>query len=249
MNNNNKNRWTFEAVVSPNDKIRLRSFIKNEIAYYNALLVAFAARLRTMPTLLNEVNRELMGEVAAHEYNVQAMTPETLPKSLERFRSVIFSEGGFALSGNMLLFLKDVSVGSVLHPETRRAMALQMLAAHQKITDSLSRTSSKLDQVLVAPVELLHPLEARVKRHVQLPRKAVVTDGETIRTSYNAVPISFKFGSLPAEATWDVLVIRDDESNGTGNWVAEFRQSETDYIVRLTDVPVNTKKRRREYAR
>jgi hypothetical protein len=251
MNTNRPSRWNFEAVVNPNDKIRLRGFIKNEISYYNAVLAGFASRLRTMPEIFDEVNDELLGEIAAQGYNLRVFTPDTLPKALQGLSSVIFADGKLALSDRLLLLLDVVSVAAILHAEARRAIAIEMLVAHRKQADGLKRTTSRLDQVLAAPVELLQPVEPRIKRHIQLPRKAVTiaNEGRTIITAYNGVPIVMRPGSLPNDAAWNVMVIRDDERQGTGGWSVEFRTEPNNYLLRLTDAPMNTKKKRREVAR
>lgn len=251
MTTNRPSRWSFEAVVDPNDKVRLRGFIKNEIAYYNALLAGFASRLRTAPDVFSELPEDIVGEVAAHGYNLRAFTPENLPAGLTRHKGLLFKDGKLAVSDRVLMFLDVVSVGAVLHAEARRAMAIEMLRAHVRQADALNRTSARFDQVLAGPVELLHPVEARIKRHLQLPRKAVhlSEDGKTFRTSYNGVPIVLRPTGLPKDANWTVCVIRDDENQGVGSWTVEFRQESSPYLSKLTDVPFNTKKRRREFAR
>ena len=246
---NRNTRWSLEATVDPNDKIRLRSFIRNEIAYYNALLVAFGSRVRTMPEIFSSVDQDLLGEIAAHGYNIRAFTAETLPVNLQRFRGKLFDENGLTLSDRVLLLLDGVSVAVVLHPEVRRSMALEIFNAHARQAESLHRTSSKLDQVLVAPVELLHPIEARTKRHIQLPRSAFVINeaGTEIRSAYNGVPIRLT-PALPAEFQWNLLLLKDEDRPDEQRWVAEFRNEKVSYLVKQSDPPL-IKKRRKEFAR
>lgn len=245
MSNTRHTRWSFEAVVDAADKVRLRGFVRNEIAYYNALLGGFASRLRTMPDIFTEVNEDLLGEVAAHGYNLRAFTSETLPASLKRFKNVVFFEDRLALSDRVLLLLDAVSVGAILHPETRRAIAIEMLRAHRQQADALSRTSSRVDQVLTAPVELLHPLEPRTKRHIQLPARAmtVYADGKAIGTAYNNKPIVLH-PAIPADAKWDVVIIRENDRPDKP-WTVELRQDRASYLLRQTDAPLNKKSRRR----
>lgn len=247
MTTTRKNRWSFEAVLDANDKVRIRGFVKNEIAYYNGLLAGFASRLRTMPEVFDEVPEDFLGTIAQHGYSVRALTPDNLPAPLARFRNMMFQDGRLALSDRVALLLDVVSAGAVLHPEVRRAMAVEMLHAHQRQAEGLSRTTNRVDQVLAAPVELLHPIEARIKRHIQLPKAAVLVspDGRSFQTRYNAKPIVLRPQGLPEDASWNLLVLRDDEQHGVGSWTAEFRQETASYLTRLTDVPFNTKKRKK----
>jgi hypothetical protein len=239
-------RWTLEATVDPNDKSRLRGFVRNEIAYFNALLAAFSSRLRTMPEVFTEIDHGLLGEIAAHGLGGWQFTQDTLPRHLSKFKTALFTEGKLTLSDNARLLLADVSNSIVLHPSVRREMALEVLKAHVRQSDALRRGSSRIDEVLAAPVELLHPIESRTKRHIQLPRSAVhlSENGATIATAYNAVPIALN-PPLPKEFQWNLLVLRDEDRPGEPRaWVAEFRNEKTAYLVKLSDPPLVKKVRR-----
>lgn len=239
-------RWSFEATVDSSDKARLRAFVRNEINYFNEILLGFASRLRTSPELFTEVNEGLLGEVAANGYNVRNYSDDTLPESLKKFKNVIFQDGKLALSERTLLLLDVVISATILHPAAKRALAIEVLREHVRQADALRRTTVKFDQVLQHPVELLHPTESRIKRHVQLPRSAVfLNEARTeIRTAYNGKPIVLR-QAVPADANWTMLVIRDDERPGhvrEGGWEVEFRQEKADYLPRLTDTPFMRKK-------
>lgn len=238
-------RWTFEATVAPSDKVRLRGFTKNEIAYYNALLNGFGSRLRTMPEVFDEVDEKLIGEIASVGYNIRTLKADALPNGLRGMQDSLFDEEGrLILSERVLLFLDAVGVAAVLHPEARRAMAIEMLLEHRRQAAALAQTSKTEGQVLRSAVELLHPHDGRLKRHVQLPAKAVVVgvDGRTIRSAYNGVPIVLR-QPIPDNIRWNVLIIRDEDSNGlTGDWHVELRQDPAAYLLRLTDAPLKSRK-------
>ncbi len=243
-------RWSFEATVEPTDKARLRGFVNNEITYYNGLLAGFSSRLRTSPEIFGEIDETLAGEIAANGYNLRTFSVETLPESLARHKNRLFDDGKLVVPERILLLLDVISSPVVLHPAAKRAIAVEVLRAHVRQGDALSRTSSKFDQVLQGPVELLHPTESRIKRHVQLPKSAVrFNEGRTtIKTAYHSHPIALR-GSLPADANWNLLVIRDDERTGHhkgGNWSVEFRQEKADYLPRLSDTPFQKKADRRQ---
>lgn len=242
-------RWAFEATIEPSDKVRLRGFIRNEIAFFNALLPGFGSRLRTMPELFREIDSGLLATVAAYGYKLQNQTPEKLPVNLQPWKNVIFDEAGaLRLSERALMFFDAVAIPGVLHPEVRRAIVSTMLEAHVRQAEGLSKSTSKVDQVLVAPVELLHPFETRLKRHLQMPAKAVVlsADGRSIRSAYTAEPIRLR-SPVPENAKWNVMVVRDEDRMGQlGDWVVELRQEPTDYLARLTDTPLNKKPRRQQ---
>lgn len=243
-------RWSFEATIDPNDKPRLRGFVRNEITYYNGLLDGFSSRLRTAPEIFGEVEEGLVGEVAAHSYNLRSFSPDTLPESLLRFKNRIFDGANLIVPERTLMLLDVISSPVVLHPEAKRAIAVEVLRAHIQQAEALRRTSNKFDQVLQGPVVLLHPTEARIKRHVQLPKSAVRfnEDRTTIKTAYHSVPIKFR-GTLPVAANWNLLIIRDDERPGhhkEGGWAVEFRQEKADFLPRLSDTPFQKKADRRQ---
>lgn len=246
------NRWSFAAQVEPSDKVRLRGFIRNEITYYNALLTAFAARMRTTPEVFTEVDEALFGEVAAQGYRVTSLTRENLPSALKRLSGILFdADGRSALSERAIMFLDSISVPTILHPETRRAMAIEMLRTHIRQADALKRTTNRADQVLAGPVELLHPIEARIKRHVQIPARSVLIsdDGASFRTAYNGTPITLR-PTVNPDIRWNIMVIRDEDAHGeNGLWTVELRQESADYLTRLTDAPVKGKKRQKSFVR
>lgn len=241
-----QNRWVFEATVEPSDKVRLRGFIRNEIAYYNALLNGFQSRLRTMPDIFKEVDAGFLGTVAAHSINAQALNdPANFPKVLVPYTNIVFdSNGRSKLSERMVLFLNAISVATVLHPETRRAMALEMLADHQRQAENLSMISTRDDQVLVKAVELLHPHDGRLKRHFQLPAKAVVlnSDRDSIASAYTKVPIRLN-ADVPAGIQYNVVIVRDEAgTKAPSEWTVELRQEKMDYILRQTDAPLKNRR-------
>lgn len=248
-----QNRWIFESTIEPSDKVRLRGFIKNEIAYYNALLNGFQSRLRTMPEVFDEVDGALLGAVAAHGYNLSAFdNAEILPATLKPYAKILFdAQGHPALSERVMLFIASVSVSTVLHPATREAMVLAFLEEHRRQAASLSRTvNNREDQVLASAVSLLHPHDGRLKRHLQLPARAAVigADRRSIRSSYTASPIMLK-QTIPDNATFNVIVVRDEEGAGEGNWMVELRHDPNDYMVRLSDSPIKKFRKTRQPAR
>lgn len=231
-------RWSFPATIDQSDKARLRAFVRNEINYFNEILLGFSSRLRTSPDVFSEVNEAMLGEIAAGAYQIRNFTADTLPENLVKFKSVIYQDGKIALSERVLLLLDVVVSPTVLHPATKRAMAIEFLREHVRLASALSRTTAKIDQVLQHPVELLPSAEARTKRHIQLPKSAVSITANGVITAYNSKPIMLK-NAPPPEANWNLLILRDEDRPGeaVNGWVAEFRQEKTDYLPRLTDTP------------
>lgn len=239
-------RWSFEATVDPNDKGRLRGFVRNKISYYNGLLAGFSSRLRTSPEIFGEIDETMAGELASLGVNLRSFSAETLPESLARFKNRLFEDGRLVVPERILLLLDVISVPTVLHPAAKRAIVVEVLRAHVRQGAQLSKSSSKLDHAHSGPIELLHPTESRIKRHIQLPKSAVRFNEarDTIKTAYHSTPIKLR-GSLPADAHWNLLVIRDDERTGhhkEGGWAVEFRQEKADYLPRLADTPFNSKR-------
>ena len=246
-------RWSYTATVDANDKMRLRGFVRNEINYYNALLTGFASRLRTAPDVFTEVSESLVGVVAALGCDLRTLSEETLPQSLMPHKKALFENGKLLLSERALFLLDVVASPIVLHPETKRAMATEVLREHIRHAAALSRTSKAFDQVLAGPVELLHQTDQRIKRHVQLPKCAIFLneDRTEVRTAYNGTPLRLS-SPLPKDATWNLAIIRDDERPGHhqgGQWTIEFRQERADFLPRLSDTPFMKKKGRKVPAR
>jgi hypothetical protein len=226
-------RWTFEAEVAPDDKPRLRSFIRNEISYYNGVLAGFAPWLRTSPEIFATINEALLGEMAALGVSISSLTSDNLPKTLEPYRAYLFDENGrSSLDERTKLLLGAVGNTVSLHPATRRALVVEMVRTHRSQAEDMMKKTS-------GPITHIQPHDGRVKRHVQLVNRAVVVDdGKAVRSAYNAVPIKLH-GVLPTDAKWNVCIIREGESNDRNKWGVEFRyQEKADYLLRLTDPPL-----------
>lgn len=223
---NNQARWSVEANVDPRDKTLVRAFVRNEIAYYNALLGSMGSRLRTMPEIFNEVSDTLIIQTAVSG-------PTSISSNVsERIR----------------LFLEAICgpTSRGLHAATRGAMAVEMLRAHRQQAHGLSKTKG---DSLESPVALLSPHDGRVKRHVQLLLPAVaVIDSRTVKIPYARNPITLT-GDIPT-ASWNIMVLRDTDLPGAapGPWVMEFRNEQTDYLLRMTD-PAYKAKRQSERSR
>lgn len=234
------NRWTTEALIDPQDRSRVRAFIRNEMAYYNALVTSFGARLRTMPEIFEEVDEGLLAAVAADGFNLRSFDENSLPEKLSGFRGALFEEGKLKLGERELLFFDAVTVGATLHPDIRRAIASEILRVSRSQADALRQSPGKMDQVHRGPVELLTPHDGRVKRHVQLPAKAtrLSEDRKRLAISYATKPLVL---SQPAPDTrYNLVVVRDVEGPGRNErWEVEFRQEQAPYLVRLTDPPQN----------
>lgn len=224
---NQQSRWTVEAFVEPSDKPLVRAFIRNEIAYYNALLASMGSRLRTMPEIFKEVSDTLIIQTAVRG-------PASFSPHLDE-RTRLFLE---AICG-------PSSYG--VHAATRGAMAVEMLRAHRLQAHALSKMRG---DNLESPVALLSPHDGRVKRHVQLPIPAVtIIDSHTIRIPYARSPITLR-GDMPT-SRWNVAVLRDTDLPGAepGPWVIEFRNETADYLLRMTDPAYKTKNRHSERSR
>ncbi len=219
---NQQTRWTVDAFVEPSDKTSIRMFVRHEIAYYNALLASMGSRLRTMPEVFDEVSDNLIIDTAVR--GVAAIPAD--------------------ISERNRLFLEAINGPAArnIHPATRAAMAVEMLRAHRQQAETMRRPET--------PVSLLSPHDGRVKRHVQLPRPAVTLIGDdSIRIPYARKPILLK-GVFP-KTGWNLVVIRDMDRPGAapGPWSVEFRNETSDYLLRMTDLPLKAGRRAPEQSR
>jgi hypothetical protein len=207
--------------------------------YFNALVAGFGGPMRTMPeTFAAMTNRleSLFGEVAQSYADVRSLKEDDLPARFKPYADLLFKDGKSAIdTRTMLLFDIARSVSSI-DPSVRRGLAVEMLRHAREQSAHIANPQNREDQVYKFALETVTQLEPRNKRHLQLPKSALVTatkDGRmAIGLPYIRTPLHI---SAPT-TSWNYVTLRDDD-DGTnpGQWTIELSQETSMYLLRKID--------------
>lgn len=245
MNYHLNKKWSGVVEIHADDKARIRGFINQEIAYYNALVNGFAPWLRSNPEAFDDLDIELLGEIAGANIKLDSLTPDNLPQQLHRWKNRLFQDGKLALSDSHKILWSVVTHPAVVIPAIRKGMAVEFLRHHKAQADALRSVRSGGE--LAAPVAVMQTHDGRIKRHVQIDRASVkiMDDGYEVKTPYNRYPIKL---DAKAPSQWSLMVLRNGEGNNYDLWAIDFYQQSHPYLTTLADAPMNSRKsqKRRE---
>jgi hypothetical protein len=229
--------WSYRITLKPHDQIRVRHFIEQERAYFNAVVTGLAGPLRTMPGTLQAMNgrlEDLFGLAAAHAVNPTQVRPEKRHKAFATFRELIAS----ADLRTSLLFDIAASPATLSHA-VRKNLAIEALRYAKDQSVAIS-DAAMIDGTYRFAIQSLQPMDATQKRHVQMPRSTVTvteTDTEiTLKLPYTVDPITV----AKPPVNWNLAILRDD---GQGNFTLELCQESAGYDLRRSDAS-GFKKRR-----
>lgn len=239
--------WTTPVALTLGDAQRLARAIAEEIRYYNGLIAGLNGPQRTMPDTFKTLTGRLeqaFGAVAASGRAVSSCRAEHLPGELAAYRDLLFENDRPRLDTKTRMLLDVAAAPAVLPPETRRAMAVEMLKAFREQSAALTSTLHRNDQVYRRAFEMLVPIDTRVKRHLQMPRAALRVDESDAALVLRVPGVAEPLRLPPAPLTWNIAVLRPD---ATG-WNLELRRESAPYLVRLFD-PVPSRRRKAQAAR
>lgn len=240
--------WTFRVEVSPSDKLMARQIIRNEIGYYNALLAGLASRPRTAPKFMVDLVGSyeiILGEVAAHRYNLRNMKPDNLPVSLQPYQRLLFGDGNRRVDEKLVMLAEVFATHAEIHPETRKTMALAMLKFYRDQSALFLSENNRSDQAYRMAGETLESLDHRSKRSFQLPRSSlniIKKDGDTVvYLPYFSQP--FVLSEHIADSDWNLLILRDEDYGSmAAKWTLEISKEPNQYLVKKFDSPVRKPK-------
>lgn len=237
MSNIKSSSWSYRIDLSPQDKLRVRHFIAEEMNYFNTLVNGFAGPIRTMPDTIKSLTgrwEEFVGLVAAHQCNPYTTAVRNHPQAFLPFADLYGS-----LDPKKSLLLEVVATPGTLSYLTRRAMAIEMLRFAREQAAAYADTLKTESQVYRYAVETLSPLEASQKRHVQLPRGAIRIEQIAERPNVPATELILNVPYLkdpviiPAPPLqWNMAILRDD---GDGQWTLELSKESNTYLLKRTD--------------
>lgn len=234
----------FEVELSQEQDSNLNYFIRQELAYYNAIVELLTPRLRTFPKdFLSIKDKEMaLWEVCAEfavDPNNMAKYPnvETWPNHLKPYFELLFDAKGLRISTSHLNIFEVASTPARIHSSVRKNIAVEILKHMLKQADSIASTQ-KTDAMKI-PMQLLNIHTIETKRHLQIPGKLVkMTYDENIDSTNISIPYS-KFpiiipGADLSESRCSLLVIRATHPD-TKIWNVELKDNESRYMLTLTD--------------
>lgn len=245
--------------VLPADKVRLKEFMKQELAYYNALVEGLGPRARTFPETLLALHKdwEALWETLALEGKSiktyeRAAADVALPEALEKHRKMLVgrdSSGKRFLDEKMFNIMSIAATPAILHPTVRKHMAGLMLEFYKDQSAKLIKRNDEAygDEDLYAkPIDLLVQHDMVTKRHLQLPRNALNDvryiegrDLTEIYTPYSENPLKIQGHNLENNNHWNFLMIHQQpgvEVVASDPWVVDIKYSQVPYMIKYQDV-------------
>jgi hypothetical protein len=241
---------TFEVHLSNETKANLLYFIKQELAYYNALIENLTPWLRTFPQELiafkgNE--KRIWNTVAEFGLNAKELSkkplnewPDILGTQKEALYNIMIDSAGVPkLSPRQLELLKILSAPAKLPNVIRNIIASEMLKHMQSQAEILE--SALKTEVMRGPVQMLQQQTLESKRHLQIPAALVSsikyneTDRVTeIRIPYTNQPLVIHDVDL-TNVPYKLMVVRSPHpGDRNGKWHVDLKDTNS-YLIGLTD--------------
>lgn len=245
--------------VLPQDKIRLKEFMKQELHYYNSLVEGLGPRARTFPETLLALHKDwenLWAAVAEHGLPIRSyMTAKedvTLPEAYEPHRKMLIgknTKGERFLSERMFSIMEVATAPAVLHPSVRKNMAVQILEFYKDQAGKLIKRNDDAvgdNDLYSKPIDLLTKQDMVTKRHLQIPRSALnavyyydKVDRTEIFHPYSDNPLVIEGHDLETNNHWNFLLVHQqpgEEAIVKTPWVVEVRHTSIPYLIKYQDV-------------
>ena len=246
---NRNNTWqkTFELTATESQAKTLGHFIKNELAYYQALSHLLGVRMRAFPEDFVQVGTNLRtlwlfaAQFSINSDKLKSQPRKTWPKQIEHCWSVAYdNKNKWHLSSGATSVMNILATPCHLHPDVRRNMAEEILnqICHQA---DILHAAQKTEE-LRTPVQTLPQHEWSTKRHVQIPRHLVkiafnaVENRSEITIPYCRDPLLLNEQNIQ-DSRWDILVVSQVNQDFTNdeNLQISLRTTKDRYLVKYRD--------------
>jgi hypothetical protein len=256
MRGKDQRRKTNQSViiqVDAQDARRLNQFFRHELAFYNTLVGAFESRVRAFPdsiVAITPAQTNLFCDLARHNLHLQDLLqdPSAWPKLLLPHRSVVFNKQDKVMLSEALVMIMN-SVGRdkwVLIPEAKQQMARSVIDFFREQAEILShpQRSDVIEIAYRVPPSNLSAQDIETKRHVQIPKSAVVYRwnhemGQTeMQTPYTVKPIVIPHYNLNEYNGWTNVIIKQENGRWVDYntpWIAEFKDTGNRYLPKYYD--------------
>jgi hypothetical protein len=223
---------SYTVWISEGDQKRIRQFALHELAYYNTIIENLESRTRAFPKQVAELT------AAQIEAVCESVKHNQLTEGVQKPDWLAFVTG------------QILKTKVVLIPETKTLMTRTLFEFFRDQAQILKEpiNNDKLEISYRVSPQNLSKLDASQKRHVQIPRSQVKIrwdaeqDCSLISTPLNADPIQIPGINLNEREGWHMMVLRQEPGRWVSSdtpWMAEFRHTQNQYLVRLTDAGSN----------
>lgn len=256
MRNRRHHNSSFTVFVKEHDQKRLKQFGLHELALYNQIVECMESRTRAFPRQVSELTNMQM-DLFCELARVGAVWEQAAQHDMWQKPSWQLMKKDFYLNdrcvwpdwlqhvAKQVLNLKVVCI-----PDTKSMMLRTLLEFYREQAQILREPlhSEKEEVAYRVPPQNISKQDAHTKRHVQIPRSTVKikyendTDQTLIYTPLTIDPISIPGINLNEREGWHMLVIRQEPGRYVTTdtpWLAEFRQTQNQYLIKLVDVGSN----------
>jgi hypothetical protein len=257
QNNRRNSERTYNISVGSNtSKRNLISFMREELNYYNALVVGFNSKIRVLDVEienLKENNERIWLAVAqtATDLRSLATSPiDTWPEIFKPYAELIVKGNRLIISDRMMMLFDIAATKANIHPLIRRLIAAEVLHWIQPQAKQIAESNLSTTGQMRSPIQMLQPLEYIFKRHVQLINGLVEVTYDTengstlLKIPYSNEPILIEGHDL-TKMPHDHFIIRQktgevpDESTP---WQVTIREGSGKYLLDITDMSYVNKK-------
>ena len=240
------------VIVDADDQRRLKLFFLHELALYNTLIESFESRTRAFPTQISNLTDkdiELFCLLAENNLQLEDLNKEEgLPPRLMEFR-VSGADKKIQINGSKdwhFLISNVLRQKLAILPVTKRMMIDSMCRFYRDQADILKdpQTSTITDVSYRATANNLAKLDATSKRHAQISRKDVIVrfdneqDSSLVTIPLCRKPVVVPGVNLNERQGWNLMILRQEPGHTVNNdtpWIAEFKDSKNQYLLKLTD--------------
>lgn len=245
---------SFTAEVDLQDQKRLNTLFAHERALYNGLIDIFESRTRVFPKTILGIGtneKRLFQEVAAQGVNWRQVhnKPEEWSENFRKACGEALNKR--PLDGQINLMLQELSkLNFSVLPDTKRQMVATMIEFYQEQAEIIKdpQNSEIMEVAYRVPPTNLSRMDDRLKRHAQVPRNYVKfkwdheKDVTEITTPLTINPVRVLGVNLNELNNWSTLILRQESGRYVDYntpWLAEFRQSNGKYLLKVIDIGSN----------
>lgn len=229
MTNNRMFRNSSYTVwISESDQTRIRQFALHELAFYNTIIDSLESRTRAFPKQVAELTNTQI------EHVCESVKQGVLTEHVQSPEWLHFVTG------------QILKARVVMIPETKALMTRSLFEFFRDQAQIFKEpiNNDKLEISYRVTPQNLSKQDAQTKRHVQIPRPQVriqwdhAREVSLIHTPLNAKPMEIPGINLNEREGWHMLILRQEPGRWvTPNtpWLAEFRHTNNQYLIKLTD--------------
>jgi hypothetical protein len=257
QNNRRNSERTYNILLDNTTKKSLVSFMKEELTYYNTLIIGFNSKIRVLYTEIENLKdnyERVWLAVAQTEFDVRTLVNkpiDTWPDMFKPYADIIVKGNRFIIPDRMMMLFDLAATKAKFHPLIRRLIAAEVLHWVQPQAKQLAESDLSTTGQMRSPIQMLQPLEYIYKRHVQLINGIVeVTydsgSGTTLlKIPYSSEPLQVEGHDL-TKMPHDHFIIRQktgDIPQEDTPWQITVREGPGKYLLDVTDMSYTNKRK------